>query len=420
MKLHGIYILSAMALMAGCNDWEPLPPPRPVPAERVFLMYDNINNSGGKPFTGNVNAAGRAIAEGVLDPAERVVVYERMSGGDIIYELYKDPSVANGFSKKIRKQYAEGENAGLDAATMGSIVGDVRALFPADARWGFAFGSHGKGWIPKGMPDDMVLRKGGSPGASEHPFAELWAEWDSSLTRFFQGYGKLDVAEFVDALDDWEWDFIILDDCFMASVEALYDMRTLAGHIIASPTEIMMEGFPYDLVAKTIFADDDWSDADGADVVGVGREFVEYYRSKLDGIRSATVAVVKMDEMEALAEAIRQLELRPDMLASVEGIQYYEGYMVPGHVFFDLDDYLTQVIKGSDPEGYAAFKEQFDRTVVFADHTDSFYSNLRYFKGYIDVDHYSGINVFIPWRGTASLLPYYEQTEWYKAVYAAE
>lgn len=416
MKLRSIYIVLA-ATLAGCNK-EPIPPPCPVPAERVFLMYDNINNDGSsRPFTANVNAAGMAVAAGALDPDERVVVYERMSSGNVVYELVRDSSAKNGYSKKDRIKYAAGEFSSLDVAeTIAVVVGDIRALFPENPAWGLTFGSHGTGWLP----EDASLKVRSSV-ASDDPFAPLWRVRENSLTRYFCGYGQnLDVSEFIDALDGnetdkWEWDFIILDDCFMAGIEVFYQMRTLADYIIASPTEIMIDGFPYDRVVESVFSD--WTEAG---FVQVGAEYVDYY-SGLSSYPYGTVAVIRTDQLGALAASVRAIRLdgyrNPDASAAA-AMQTYEGLTT--HVFYDFDQYIDYWAQNRSL--YEQFAVQLDRTVLYKGHTDCF--PTMYPSGYyltplpITTSHYSGVNAFIPTTATDKLTPFWERTEWYKAVYA--
>lgn len=412
MRIKNILIFAA-ALLAGCS-WDIESPPERVPAERVFLMYDNI----GSWFNGDVTEAGMAVAAGAIGPRDRVVVFHRdfrPSPGDVrtsyVYELVKDGSAAGGFRREILKRYNQGENVSLSKEVIASVVNDIRVAVPAE-HYGLAFGSHGMGWLPKSV--NSISRAGDTPGKPfEHPFAELWAERENPLTRYFAGYGeKLDVSEFIDGLDEWKWDFIILDDCFMASAEAMYEMRNLASYIIASPTEILQDGFPYDRVVKTIF--DDWT------VTGfgrVGQEFVDYYGSR-SSYPYGTIAVVDMSTMEAFATTVKSLnmkfnELNPD----AENIQYYEGISA-GHVFWDMDDYLIHARAETNPAGYNAFKAQLEQTVVFAGHTSEYYTNAFTSQGPKPINHFSGLNVFIPWSRTSSLFEEYRQTEWYKYVYA--
>jgi hypothetical protein len=417
MTVRNLFIVLAALTLAGCS-WDPVPPPEPVPAERVLLMYDNI----GDWFYDDVKEAGRAVSDGAIEANERVVVFHRnyrvpelASNRSVIYELVKDSSQPEGFRREMLKVYDSGVNAALSKEVIESVVGDIRGAIPAQ-HYGLAFGSHGMGWVPASYTGRIMRGGGVHDGVGENPFGDPWADGNSVLTRYLLGYGqKLDVSEFVDALDEWPWDFIILDDCFMASVEALYEMRDLADYIIASPTEIMGAGFPYDRVVNTIFAD--WSETGFKQA---GWEFVDYYTNVGDtGVFSGTIAVVKMAELENLATTVSRMNLIFDELnPDTEKIQYYEG-IGNGHIFWDMDDYLIHIRKERTPTEYNAFKAQLDRTVVYKGHTDSFYTDAFLNKGLIKInDNFSGINVFIPWSRTESLKSYYEQTEWFKAVYA--
>ncbi len=431
MKQRGLYskfgLFVATMLLAGCG-WDPILPPEPPRAERVLLMYDNIENTdrGESYYERNVRAAGKAVAEGALDPDERVVVFDRsyrvegLSGArSVLYELVKDASQTAGFRREMLRVYDSGVNADLSPEIIAAVVGEVRSAVPA-RHYGFAFGSHGMGWIPKSS-NVVYSRAGKAPiAASEHPLAELWAESDNDLTRFFSGYNKqLDVSEFIDGLDEWPWDFILLDDCFMASAETLYEMRTLADYFIASPTEIVIDGFPYDDVVSILFAG--WERDLESSLADVAHAFVEAYRTETMRPRYpyATIAVVKASEMDALAESVRRLNLTQGEVSSTTGIQFYEGLSRPGHIFYDFDDYLTRIRKESMPVEYNAFKAQLERTVIFKDHTDSFYSGYpRITDGsVVPITHFSGLAMFIPWSQLSAYIPYYVETEWYKAVY---
>ncbi len=421
-----VFAALTLLILAGCG-WEPVPPPEAPPAERVLLMYDNIDNSNGLYFDQNVTAAGKAVANSALDPGERVVVFDRnfrmdSYGGarSVIYELVKDASQREGFRREVLKVYNQNENADLSTGVIAAVVGDIRRAVPAP-RYGFAFGSHGMGWIPRSS-SATVSRAGKAPVAvSQRPFAELWEERESPLTRYFRGYGKsLDVSEFIDGLDEWPWDFILLDDCFMASAETLYEMRTLADYFIASPTEIIIQGFPYDDVVSILFAG--WERNLESSLTDVADAFVEAYRAGTMNpeLPYATIAVVKASEMDALAESVGRLNLRVDEVTSTTGIQYYEGFSRPGHVFYDFDDYLSRVRGDAMPAEYQTFKAQLERTVIFKDHTGSFYSDFpQGFGGsVVPITHFSGLAIFIPWSQTAAWVSDYRQTEWYKAVYA--
>jgi hypothetical protein len=409
-------VMLSSVLLVGCPKPTP-PPPPPVPAERVLLMYDNI----GSDFADDVKEAGAAVADGALGKEERVVVFhrkysipERAETASVVYELVADKTAEEGFSRKMLKQYGPNENDDLSPEVIASVVGDARRLVPAD-HYGLAFGSHGKGWMPS-IYGNQVMRYGIGDKLQEHSYPELWGERENPLTRYLESERgeKIDNSEFVNALDEWSWDFILLDDCFMASVESLYDMRTLADYIIASPAEIYIDGFPYDRVVGSVFSD--WSESG---FMRTGFEYVDHYRHSVPDFPYGTVAVVKTAELDALALAVKNLRMsgfRDDLNPDTDNIQSYEGFR-NGHVFYDLDHYLE--CGTLNPGLLSVFRSQLEKTVVFADHTDRFYSNFGY-RIQHDITHYSGLSVFVPWSGngnTAILDSPYRQTEWYKFVY---
>ena len=413
MKVRYLCTLAvATLLLAGCS-WEPLPPPDAPPAERVFLMYDNI----GSWFDDDVAEAGAAIAAGMLESGDRVVVFHRRyrvegqtGNRSVIYELVRDASQSNGYRKEMLRVYDSGVNASLSPGVIASVVGDIRNAVPAP-HYGLAFGSHGKGWVPKVNP--VGLRS----GISEHDsFAQLWQLPEKPLTRYFSSDSgeKLDVSEFIDALDEWAWDFIILDDCFMASVEALYDMRTLADYIIASPTEIMQFGFPYDRIVNTLF--NDWSESGFKQA---GMEYVDYYEN-LDDYPYGTIAVINMSQLDALAARVRAIRIdgfrNPDA-ATAASMQTYEGMTT--HYYYDFNQYIDYW--SLNRSLYEQFAAQLERTVIYKGHTEkfptAFPSQSIITPIPISPEHYSGINAFIPTSATARMTSSWQQTEWYKVVY---
>lgn len=392
--------------------------PRPIdPEGRVLLMYDNINDHPYRPFDTNVAAAGRAVAAGALEKQnQRVIVYQRGWRGDdrsgegrnTIYELVRDRNAVAGYKTKVLRQYAVGEYDNLRPATINAVVTDVRELAPA-MHYGIAFGSHGLGWVPKDNTVHIARRRAGDESGS---FDFLWEPpGETDRTRFLAGYSeKLDVLEFRGALDDWDWDFILLDDCFMASVESLYDLRTLADYIISSPTEIMLEGFPYDRVVSALF--EGWESNVENALIGVAQGFVDYYENKtLESY--ATISLVRTSGLEMLDGAVRAIysdtRFNPALDPVAAELQYYEGLRAPGHIFWDLDDYLQAA--STSGELLAEFRVQLARTVVWAGHTDAYYSD--YDGGAHAVTHFSGLSTFIDYPAAALLMPAYRDTEWY-------
>lgn len=406
-----LLILSGSLWFSGCQkDTGPGDEIIPVdPHPKTLIFYGNI----GEPYySANVEAAGRAIAAGALSKGHRIIVYHEKSAGSLIYELVRDKSVSKGYRTDTLKKYAAGEVSTLKSADMKRIIGEIREFAPAE-HYGLTFGSHARGWIPKDYVSSpgSLLRVGGKQGsAEEDPLAVFWQERENPLTRYL-GLGNytMDVSEFAEAIGDWDWDFVLFDACFMGSVEAVYDLRGVADYLIVSPAEVLIAGFPYERIVKSLFQD--WTD-----MAAVAHAYVNSYAT--GNSPYATISVVKTSELERLAASVRKIYNYGyndvDAVAAAK-IQAFDAASV--HVFYDLDHYIGYW--AADAGLYWDFLKQLRKTVVYKEYTDCFFSafgNGSSRPNEVPIMHYSGLSAFIPTTATARLTSYYGETSWYKAV----
>ncbi len=398
IKYIPLLSLTVVLLLAGCRK-DPTPEPPPVdPSPKTLLFYGNI----GEPYyTRNIDAAGAAVAEGALIEGQRIIVFHEQRAGSVVYEVVRDRKSAGGFRRDTLRRYGKGEISPMDPVDMRSVISEMRDMAPAE-HYGLAFGSHGRGWIPK-TESSPLLR-----AAADSPFKELWEKKVNPMTRYLgAGDDKIDIREFADAIGDMEWDFILLDACLMASVEAVYEMRGMADRLIVSPAEIIIDGFPYKPIVKSLFGK--WSDLES-----VARIYVEHYR---DAGSCATISLVDTSQLDALAKAVRDIRERGynEVTAEdAENIQGFEG-LIP-HVFYDLDVYMRYWTANGNAVLYGNFLDQLRRTVPYSDHTEYYYTNLGVY-GAFPILHCCGLTAYIPTEGTSSLLDGYKNTSWYKAVY---
>ena len=133
------------------------------------------------------------------------------------------------------KQY--GRHNSASGEVLQSVIGDAMSMFPARS-YGLVLWSHGTGWLPEGVYSD--LPRSASPAAAR----------PQSFGR--DGGSEIDVAALAEAMPV-KFEFIIFDACLMGSVEVLYQLRGKANTIVASPTETLVVGFPYDEVIPCLF-----------------------------------------------------------------------------------------------------------------------------------------------------------------------
>ncbi len=290
-------------------------------------------------------------------------------------------------------------------------IADMVQYAPAES-YGLIWGSHGKGWIPKGgsgkqllsARDYAIRRKMWTPAPGALQTRNVG---DSNATQY-------DTDELASAIADAgiKLKYLIFDACFMSNVESAYDLRNATEYIVASPCEVMGRGFPYDLVMPQLLLDN----GTRFDLDAVCRAFVDHYKSA--DLRSACSAVIDCAQLEALAAVVKRVNSSGSRAVTLDNVQAYEGissYYNPTHIFYDLEDYVQQSC--TDNAAVEAFTAQLDRTVSSRYHTDTFYSA---YNGRTNaINHYSGITTSAPiMLDTASQYrDEWQQTEWYKVTH---
>ena len=367
-------------------------------SSRVLLMYF-VGTSLDSDFGRNIAAAKSVMSPDVTGNGS-IVYFRRQSGSEwaIRRIALNEAGVAEDI---VLKTYPD-----ADLTDMRFFLSEMIRFAPAES-YGLVFGGHGTGWLPKnvGLTMSSTYSVGGG-GSYIAPFGELPRE-DALPTRFF-GESKVifDVGEIAENMISTgaKFDFLIFDDCFMSNIEALYAMRHAVDYIIASPCEVMAAGFPYDCILPYIFADG------GCDLAGVCRAFYEYYMYDYS-IHSGCVALTVCSELDALAEAYRNLAAGAVKPVDVSKLQYYEG--LAKHLFYDFGQYAG--LLSANPMLLNDFREQFDRAFPpkCRLNTPSFYSAFgsRYL---IDIDYYSGVTISEPADRNEQDN---RQTEWYRATH---
>ena len=81
------------------------------------------------------------------------------------------------------------------------------------------------------------------------------------------------------------------------------------------------------------------------------------------------------------------------------------------HALYDLDDYISRLATAGQ---YEAFRQALDKAVIYKANTPrSYYAN----GGYIAIDRFSGLSIYVPQAELPKLNEWYEDLEWYRYVY---
>lgn len=276
------------------------------------------------------------------------------------------------------KQYPQQNSA--SGAVLRQVIEDATTRFAAQS-YGLVLWSHGTGWLPQGLYETLDAKQ---PQALSLP----------------QSFGmdnrdEMSIPELAEALP-LHFEYIIFDACLMGSVEVVYQLRSKANVIIASPTETLVAGFPYKQILPYLFTDT-------PEYIEIAAAYMDYYKSKSGSVQSATIAVVDTRPLAAFAAAVKAAFANeaPPVAPVRENIQPYDFLQPP--VLYDLQDYLQNVI--SNKNSLANVQRLLSEIVLYHDFTPYFLSKLS-------IEKSCGLSVYLS-SGNSEMDMAYLLLDWY-------
>lgn len=382
--------LVAFASLVACGDDEPMP----NPTEKndctvlVYLAADNsLASFAVDDYTEMLAGMGQVSRKGV-----RLLVY--MDAGDApkLVELKNE----NGVVKElIVKRYDERNSVGVSETKQ--VFDDVfgSSVYQAD-RYGLVYWSHGDGWAP--YPLTAATR---------------WIGQDKS-----EGDRRMNISEFKEILQSApHFDFILLDACFVASVEVAYALREYTDYCIGSPTETPGPGAPYDEIVSQMF-----SSSEAA--VNIGASYFNAYNAQYTGGSGLTndnwtagvsMCVIRTSALSELASVTKQ---------ALQGVEPVDGSVLRQQVFnydrrtnsskvgyYDMAALMERLL---DVDVYKAWRPAFDAAVAYWGTTPK---NFSQYAGMFSMTGSTGVTHYIPGQteGTSGLDAAYRSTLWYEA-----
>ncbi|WP_064976604.1 clostripain-related cysteine peptidase [Alistipes provencensis] len=394
--------LLLLATLAACSDKEPGYDP-PATADRTLLLY----MPGQSLFTyykNNIQGIHTAVTDRALGNGRMLVCWQpEKQTSAVMLEIYYDRNKRSSQTKTL-KTYDD-FNAG-DPAKVRQLLADAAQLAPARS-YGLIIGCHGKAWVPASsgaIPRSLSLNTAEDDVWKRVPGAKM--------TRSFGDLGyELDITELAAALEalSFRFDYLIFDDCFMANIETLYDLRHALDYIVASPCEVMGDGFPYERIIPHLF------EANGV-LSGLEKscwEFWNLYENEWQNTvgqeQSGCISLAVTSELDALAAEMRRVTESSKKEFDIDELQYYKGGKTK--LFYDLEHYVT--LSCGDLGVVDDFKAQMERAFPSScrHHTASFYSDFG--GGNHSVNYYSGVSVSEP-EPSQTFTKANQATNWYR------
>lgn len=401
MRKCALYIFCLLLpLVWACNKDDNFAPFRPSDGKDVREMERRLPSTETRRVLIYVSAGYNSLS-GYLDQNLETLLDSKLPVGhyysaDVLLVLARKPVSSGNYTSPsapvLFRIYAGSDGApvrdtlktwgGEDPICSPEIFADamnyVRDRFPAKG-YGMIFSSHALGWLPPNYK------------ASDGGLA--WTSPRRSLGQDRKGNDGYELAldEFAAALP-FRMDYLLIDACLMGCVEVAWQLRGKADVVGFSPTEILAKGFDYSTLTTHLFAKE-------PDPVGVCKDYFNQYGPQGD----ATVTVVDTRKMDALASVCKRLfqkyhaqlvSLNPD---SVQ--RYFRPVATPNcTVLYDLLDILVKAgITASEQEELLA---ALDQAILYKDTSERFLS--------IPINTYSGLSLYLPSAGNATLDAYYK------------
>ena len=379
MKLHIMrtfgLLLCGIMLLISCHD-EPTPH---ISTQTIIILMPWSSNL--KPFfDDNIDDMAKAIAEGTLIDERVIVCMATSERKALLIELKSDRYSC------IRDTLHVFDNINFTASSnLTKLLAYVEKTATAH-HYAMIVSGHGMAWLPSGTTPARVPRL--------QQEARPLTRWIGGLTNDTQ----IEITTLAEGirLSGLHMDYILFDDCYMSSVEVVYELREMTDYIIGCPTEIMAYGFPYHLCLQHLRGS-----ANYQQLCEVFYSFYSQYE-----VPCGTMAVTDCKQLEALAAIARTINSMTAKEKPFYGsIQTTDGFKPP--VFYDLGDTYRQLC--ADSILLTNFMKQLDKVVPFKTCTEYYFTSTG---GYQKINFFSGLNTSQP--STHPATASWTSTKWYQ------
>jgi hypothetical protein len=358
-------LLTLASILPGCGKNEAVIPGPAEVAEKMVLVYLSAHNDLQADAINSIHNLEKGFKAG---NGNTLLVYVKTSF-DKSYLLRISADQAGQTVTDTLKTY-EDENS-ADAAFMQRVIADARALCPARS-YGLVLWSHATSWAPP----------------VNRPVTPESFGYDNEK--------EIDIIDLEKILPD-DLEYILFDACSMASMEVCYQLRHKARYILASPSEVLSTGFPYDQITNHLF--------EGLPgLQQTAQQFLSYYKAQEGLYASATVSLIDTRALEAVTQQTKLLlqagaPLTPYNKTGVQSLDFENGSGVPAY------DFLSFLQHNFAKEAYTELQHMIESAVIYKGTTDSFLG--------FPVKDFCGLSIYIPEQGD-QYMSYYNTLSWSK------
>lgn len=397
-------VTAALALATGCIK-ESIVDTTPHP-RHTLIMYMMADNNLESYMWRNVSQVRQAITPSLSRNFNVYILFDyAINGvgeeGPVLYKVGR-PATQDEEAPLITVNNTYGSEFSVsDPDNMKIILQDILDDEEAPAEtYGLYVSSHGAGWLPAGYQITSPRAPGKDRvGALTEEVGLVKPE--GALTKWIGQEASsseyMDVSDLADGMSGIDFDYIIFDACFMSTIETAYELRNSAKYIVASPVEIMGDGFPMHLVVPELFS---YNKTVRARMVGVAKKFYEYYSRReytmSDGTKftSGAIAAIDCTQIDGFTDTVREIYQNGVKEVDPWDVQILQNKSGGGYTFHDFEDYMYYAVSSNDD--WQTFRLALQNILLYSDNTEKIYSALGESGTFHSNDRISGMAVFIP------------------------
>lgn len=370
-----------LVLTIGCKSADEPEPAKPE-TSRTVLVYmvanNNLSTYAAQDFKEMLTgmAALPASAQGRL-----LVYYAPASGTPELREVMRDGSYTTLTS------YTDGLSS-VEEGRMRAVISDVKSATKTES-YGLVLWSHGTGWLhDNGTIENVSEQNSGQ--MSTYSFG-----WDGTPAK------KMSIESLGRAIDGTDWDFIYFDCCHMGTVEVAYELRHRTPVIVASATELGLEGMPYDRNVAPLLA----KEAQLETALGNTFDYYEY-QYRIGYGYGCSISLIHTASLDNLAKQTREiLETYGPGDEDYQPVPYFRKVVMSTGIY-DMRHYIESLCK--DPSRLKRWADTFDATVPMHRTTSEVYM--------LPSQDFHGLGCQIITTPDEAEIYNYKSTSWWKDV----
>lgn len=367
-------------LFASCGKSDDPEPNKPQTATKTIFVF--------MPYTGDYSSLYNNFQTNLDDMAAAIKENHGLGGDNLIVYISKDSRTSHLIKFNYRKgecmrdtlkTYTAADYTTTDGMT--NILNDMKQQAPAHT-YATIVGSHGEGWLPK-----------------------------YSTSRFFGGDRyQMDVTDFAQSIRNagLKMQFILFDDCYMSGVEVAYDLRDAADYLIASTSEMMGYGMPYQKILKYLLPAT-------PDYESLCRDFISFYTNYAQPY--GTIGVTNLAYIEEMATMMKNINATHTFDESlIDDVQDLDIKHFDPTIYFDFGSYVKRLC-GDDTATYNQYSTLLNKLVPHKGNTKEIFNYINRWTTYtLEVKEFSGITVSDPSTNEYAVEEK-KNTAWWKATH---